>query len=373
MNELERLISTRIEEGGPMPFGAYMQLALYHPRLGYYGGGRARTGWTGHFVTSPELDPGFGALWARAIEQLWRAAGAPSRWTLVEVGPGEGGLAAGITDSLSPDLAPCLHYVLVERTVEARTRQQARLEASPVSVAWVESLDDLDAINGCVVAHELLDNLPVHLVQRTGDALEELCVTSSGNDLELIALPLHGRELHDYLDRCGVQLPDGHVMEVGLAAESFVARAGDVLERGAVIVIDYGDGASALAARPAGTLVTYSDTGAGDDPLVRPGEQDITAHVNWTAVVGALRRRGLDTHGPLPQRDVLRHLGLAELDASLRSVHDAALARGDGAGAIRALSRRGGLGTLTDPGGLGGLGVVVGLKDVPAPAFVATR
>jgi SAM-dependent MidA family methyltransferase len=137
-----------------------------------------------------------------------------------------------------------------------------------------------------------------------------------------------------------------------------------------VVFVDYGAPAADLAALPAGTLLTYSDTGVDDDVLARPGHKDITSHVNWTAVVAACRRAGLEVWGPRPQRSVLTALGLPRLDADLRAAHDQAVSARDGAAALRALSRRQALGVLADPGGLGGLDVLVAGRGIPVPAFV---
>jgi SAM-dependent MidA family methyltransferase len=159
-------------------------------------------------------------------------------------------------------------------------------------------------------------------------------------------------------------------MEVPLAAESLARRAGSLLARGAVVLVDYGASAAELAARPTGSLVAYSAAGVDEDVLERPGEKDLTSHANWTSLAVALASAGLTVAGPRSQRDVLLDLGARALADDLKKSHADALAGGRGAEAVRALSRRQALGALTDPGGLGGLEVIAGLAGVAAPAWL---
>jgi SAM-dependent MidA family methyltransferase len=221
-----------------------------------------------------------------------------------------------------------------------------------------------------VIANEVLDNLPVHLVERRDGRLHEVCVEVVDGDLALALRPPSNPELQRYLERCGVELADGHRFEVGLAAEAFSAHAARTIDRGAVVLIDYGLEAEDLATRPGGTLLAYSGESVDDDVLARPGLRDITAHANWTAVAAALRAAGLTVVGPLTQRAVLKALGLDTLDSRLADEHRVATDAGLGADALRALSRRQALGALADPGGLGGLGVLAGLKGIEVPAFL---
>ncbi|HEX2296508.1 MAG TPA: SAM-dependent methyltransferase [Actinomycetota bacterium] len=366
MNALERALHDRIARDGPLPFGAFMQLALYHPRWGYYSrSGPPRTGWKGHFVTSPELDPAYGSLWATAFEKVWAAAGLPEAFDVVEVGPGEGGFAGSVLSSVAAPFRHALAYRLVERSPEVEERQRTALARFPVS--WSASLGEVPpAPCGVVFANEVLDNLPVHLVERRGDSLLEVCVGSSGDRLVETLRPPAGPELEDWLARAGAVVPDGHRFEVAMAAESFVRRCAGAVETGAVVLVDYGAESAELAERPRGTLVAYGEGGPTEDVLARPGEQDVTAHANWTVVRKTFRSLGWRVTGPLPQRDVLLGLGGRALDAGLREEHAAALAEGRGRDAVRALSRRSALGALLDPGGLGGLGVMIATNGIPA-------
>ncbi|MDQ4023970.1 MAG: SAM-dependent methyltransferase [Actinomycetota bacterium] len=361
---LERILHERIARSGPLPFGAFMQLALYHPRHGYYSGGSERSGWSGHFLTSPELSPLFGTLWARAFEKVWRACGSPPEFTVVEVGPGEGGFAAAVLGSVSTDFARCLRYRLVERVAALQERQRTLLEGLPVS--WSASVAEVPrGRHGVVFANEVLDNLPVHLVERRDGALLEVCVESADGRLVETLRPPAGDELASWLRRAGAEVPEGHRFEVAMATESFVRRCAAVIETGAVVLVDYGEESHELVRRPRGTLVAYSSTGASEDVLARPGEQDVTAHANWTIVRATCEGLDLRVVGPLPQRDVLLALGAREIGEDLRGDHARASAEGRGAAAVRALSLRSSLGAVLDPSGLGGLGVLLATKGIP--------
>jgi len=353
-----------------MPFAAFMSLALYHPQHGYYTAGPERVGRHGHFLTSPELDPAFGELWARAFEEVWGRCGAPERFEIVEIGPGEGSFAAAVLEAVTGRFASALTYRLVERSPALRERQEHRLGRSG-RVAWSPSVTEVGRVaHGTVFANEVLDNLPVHLVERRNGSFHELCVTLGEHGLKLTALPPSNPELRRYLSRCGVELPEGHRFEVGLAAESFVSRASAMFETGCALFVDYGDDAAALSLRPLGSLVAYSSAGADDRVLDVPGEKDITAHANWTAVANACRNAGLRVSGPRSQRDVLVSLGLHSLHERFRRDYDEALESGRGAVAIRSLSRRQSLGVLADPGGLGGLQVVAGIRGIETVNFM---
>ncbi len=370
MTELEELLHERIARTGPLPFGAFMQLALYHPRLGYYSGPRERSGWRGHFLTSAELDPSYGALWARAFEKVWGACGRPEEFAVVEVGPGEGGFAEAVLSSVSGEFARCLRYRLVERAAAARGRQEERLRDR--SASWSPAIAEVPRVAcGVVFANEVLDNLPVHLVRRDEHALREICVGLDGNRLILVDRDPSTPELARFLQRCDIELAVGHRFEVTLAAESLVARVAAMFDTGAAIFVDYGAEASALAERPAGSLLAYSERGTDDRVLEDPGTKDITAHANWTAVRNACAAAGITVAPVVSQRRALEALGLHRLHDELRATYDRAVEDGRGADGIAALSRRQALGALADPGGLGGLQVLVAARGIDPSVVVA--
>lgn len=355
-----------------MPFAAFMQIALYDSQHGYYSAGAQRTGWRGHFITSPELDPSFGTLWANAFRDVWVACGSPSKFEVVEIGPGEGGFAQAVLQAADGSFREALTYRLVERTPAVRERQEQLLGAMD-NVVWTASVTELPDIPfGCVFANEILDNLPIHLVEMRDEEIHELCVGEEEGELVFVARPPSNPELMDFLDRTGVKLAEGERGEVTLAAESLVARVTARLGAGAVVFVDYGMEADQIAER-GGSLVAYSSSGADTDVLSSPGERDITAHANWTSVVQALQRVGMSVTGPVGQRDVLMALGARDLDVLFKQGYDRAIAEARGADAVSFISRRQALGALLDPGGLGGLQVVAGLKAIVTPAFLSER
>lgn len=352
-----------------MPFATFMSLALYHDRFGYYAGAE-RTGRRGHFMTSTELDPAFGQLWAQGFEHTWERCGRPSPFEVVEIGPGEGGFAEAVLAAAPGPFGSALSYRLVERMERGEKRQRRRLSGRG-RVLWSRSLEEAPpAAAGCVFAAEVLDNVPVHVVEKRRGRVLEACVDVSEEQFSWRLVPPSTPELVRYLERCGMELAEGHRAEVSLAAKALVRRGAELVGRGGIVFVDYGLRASELARRPRGTLVSYSAGGADDDVLAEPGDRDITAHVNWTAVVAGLKEAGCEVFGPLSQRDVLRRLGAAELDRALSDEHRAAVTQGRGGVAVTALSRRHALGALLDPGGLGGFEVVVGLKGIAPPPFL---
>jgi SAM-dependent MidA family methyltransferase len=204
---------------------------------------------------------------------------------------------------------------------------------------------------------------------RAGGVLE-VCVEAEEGRLVQTLRPPSNPELASFLERTGARLPDGHRFEVSLAAESLVRRIGAAVDRGAFIFVDYGAGATDLAARPGGSILCYSERGVDDDPLDRPGHKDITSHANWTAIRAVLVAGEMEVRGPLPQRSVMAALGARDLDQDLKQRHRDALRSRRGAEAVAILSRRQALGAFLDPSGLGGLDVLVGLKRVDVPAFL---
>ncbi len=368
MTRLEESLKSQIRRDGPMPFAAFMQAALYHRRYGYYAGGRPRSTWRGDFVTSPELDPAFGGLWAKAFERVWEACGRPEEFDVIEVGPGEGSFAAAVLDSVEEPFGRALRYRLVEPFATLEQRQRETLAGR--AVEWTRSITELPKRDAaCVFANEVVDNLPVQLVERRDGILREVRVGLE-QDAFCTTLTPASEPVMAFIERMGLEVREGHRAEVPLAAESFVKRAAAVFGKGALVVVDYGAEAAELSAKPRGTLLSYWSGGVGEDVLSSPGERDITAHVNWSVVRRACREAGLDVTGPTPQRDVLRSLGSADLDRDLKERYAVAVGAGAGAEAIRTISRRQALAALVDAGGLGGLGVMIATRGMP-PSLLA--
>ena len=351
---LKKALRSVIAERGPLSFRDFMELALYHPEHGYYASGAVRTGRAGHFMTSAELDPSFGELWSRGLERVWESCGRPDPFNVVEIGGGEGGFAGAILEATTLPLS----YRLVERIGEVELRQRERL-SSFGGVTWSRTLDEVAGGSvHFVIAVEVLDNLPVHVVEPVAGDLREIYVDG---DLEEVLGVLSRPELESF----GRHLRDGERCEVGLDAMHMATKIAPLIDRGVVFFIDYGYEGPGRQ-----TLVSYSGAGPSTDLLAAPGERDITAHVNWDTIGSVLRDEGLEASGPVPQAAVLKALGAAELDRRLRDRHGAAVAEGKGAEAVRALSRRHALRALLDEGGLGGLQVMAGYRRIKSPPWL---
>ena len=363
MTPLATAIAKKIRSYGPMTVARFMELALYHPEFGYYTAGPPRAGWRGHFLTSAELDGVFGELWGRAFEDVWASCGRPAQFDVVEIGPGEGGFARSVLDNVGGDFSRALRYRLVEPSEPLRARQMSRLNGR-TETSWTTSIAALPRLGAaCIFANEVLDNQPVHMVENRDGAIQEVLVDLGDGGFSTRTAPA-GPDLVAWLDDIGLDMPRGGRAEVGRAADQLVAAAADRLERGALIMCDYGMTAIDAARRTGGTVACYSETGVDDDFLDAPGTKDITAHVNWTAIVRALEAAGTTVATVLSQRTVLKKLGIDEVHNQLRK-----RAQQGGVEGVRALSRRQALGILTDPGGLGALGVLVATKAIAIPEW----
>ena len=363
MNPLEERLRHRIRTEGPITFADFMSAALYDPQCGYYAAGPPRTGWDGHFVTSSELHPLFGELWARFFHRVWVEAGRPSRFRIVEIGPGEGAFAHALLKALPADLAEVSELELIEPFSGPRRRQMRRLEPYG-RVHWHSSVAEVERGGwGCVFANEVLDNLPVHLVTAQGGRLRELWVEVR-DGFQLVPGEPSSPALAEELARLGIEPAEGEPVEVCLELSSFVADAARCLDQGTLVFVDYGVTVADLGNAPRSTLAAYSAIGADAETLREPGTRDVTAHVVWDALLAAVRDEGWEPAGPVAQGDFLRALGLAELERATALEHRRALARGDGRAAVRALSRRGAAGALTSPAGLGALGVCLGTRGL---------
>jgi SAM-dependent MidA family methyltransferase len=321
------VIRQEIRTRGPLTAAAFIDIALYHPELGYYARAGRRSGRGGDFFTSVDVGPLFGELLAVQIAECFDvlSAGPQALLDLVEAGAGDGRLARDVLDALErdrPDLYARTRVHLVERSPEAGRAQQStlgphahRLAADAGSAASAGDLRHGTA--GVVYANELLDALPVHLVVMRKRGLREIFVGLRDGALVEVEGDPSSPDLQAYLDRAGVVLePDGRA-EINLAADRWIAAAGEAIERGFLILIDYGHEAPELfsGSHATGTLTTFSSHRSGlraAEWLVEPGERDITSHVDLTSVRMAAERAGLTTLGTTDQTYFLMGLGLPE-------------------------------------------------------------
>lgn len=309
---LEKLIRTEIgRSGGWISFARFMELALYAPGLGYYSAGNAKLGPAGDFVTAPELSPLFARCLSRQLAQLIDA-GVPD---ILELGAGSGALAADLLQALAAAGRPPRRYFILEVSADLRARQQARLAAVPGLLDRVEWLDTLPhGLHAAILANEVLDALPVHVV-RTRDAhVEEMGIAAATGGGFARAY----RAAADELLRASEALdlpPDDYETEVSLAVPALVATLARTLERGVLLFIDYGFPTREYyhPQRARGTLMCHYRHHAHDDPFVLVGLQDITAHVDFTAVATAGVEAGLNVLGYATQAQFLVNLGITNL------------------------------------------------------------
>lgn len=312
---LEEIIRRRIRERGGIPFADFMALCLYHPQHGYYMTQRERIGRGGDFFTSSSVHSLFGRLIARQLRQMWELLGGGS-FTVAEQGAGEGHLALDILDAAAeeaPEFYRSLRYRLVEIGPESRERQRRLLETHRERVEWC-ALEELAGFEGCFLSNELVDAFPVHMVEMRDGVLKEVFVAEKDGAFAEELRPLSTPGIEDYFRRLGVAPAEGNRAEVNLEAVRWMDRVGRLLRRGFVLTVDYGYLAPELYApyRRGGTLMCYHRHVAGEDPYVRIGLQDMTAHVDFSALELAGAERGLEKLWFGEQYRFLLSLGFAE-------------------------------------------------------------
>ena len=295
---LEKYLQQRIAAKGGITFAEFMGHCLYHPEYGYYMTARRRIGKEGDFFTSSSVHVLFGRLLARQVQQMDELlGGAPL--TITEQGAGEGHLALDILDALqadAPELYARLGYRLVEVSPENRRRQAELLAGHAGRVDWCR-LEDLQGMEGIFLSNELVDALPVHLVEKQdGDIREIFVVEESGEFGEECRKPSTSA-IVEHFRWLGAAPAEGNRAEVNLEAPRWMRKVGDLLRRGFVVTIDYGYPAAELYApfRRGGTLMCYHRHRAVEDPYQRVGSQDMTAHVDFSALQKAGGEAGLET------------------------------------------------------------------------------
>lgn len=304
---------------GWISFARFMEAALYAPGLGYYSGGAQKFGAAGDFVTAPELTPLFGQALARQVGQ----AMALSEARVLEAGAGSGRLAADLLAELQRLGSLPERYFILELSGELRQRQQETLAAAvPHLLPRVEWLDRLpERFTGVVIGNEVLDAMPVHLVawRETGIFERGVCVGTAA-EFTWSERPATGALLaaaEEIAEQCS--LPPGFESEISLAARAWAAEWGRILEKGALVLIDYGFPRREFyhLQRGRGTLMCHYRHHAHPDPFYLPGLQDITAHVDFTAVIAAAHEAGLELLGYSSQGQFLLNCGILDRLAEL--------------------------------------------------------
>lgn len=364
-SELCRAIAQRIAATPQkrITFAEYMDNVLYHPQQGYYSSNQVKIGKEGDFFTSANLGADLGELLAVQFAEMWEILARPTPFTLVEMGAGEGLMAADILPYLQtqyPDCFGATEYIIVEKAPGLQAAQQQRLSNWPgEKVRWC-SWTDLppQSVTGCFFCNELLDAFPVHQIIREDGQLGEIYVTIGRDDRFVeVRGELSTFGIYAYFELVGINLtadnyPEGYRSEVNLAALDWVKTVASSLKRGYLLAIDYGYRADKYyhPQRSAGTLQCYYRHQRHHDPYLNVGHQDITAHVDFTALERQGQLSGLEKLGFTQQGLFLMALGLGD---RLNALSTAKM------GIEQLLQRRDALHQLIDPMGLGGFGVLV--------------
>ena len=337
-----------------------MELVLYEPGLGYYRRRDDRATRAGDYLTAPEMDPIFGAALAIQLDEMWRRVGEPRPFVLREHGAGAGALPVAVLEQLrrmGSALADALRYEPVEVGGERLAAIEERLAGSgleasaPSAPPWV----------GCLLANELVDALPVHRLEAASDAsVVEVGVTWWDGWFADVAWPADAW-LVEHATEAGGSLAPGERTEVRPGVDRWLAEATDGLDRGYVVLIDYGDDPSTLRARmPEGTVRTYRRHEAGDDPYRAVGETDLTAHVDFAELERAAREADLSVLGRTTQAEFVAGLEIGELLVELRERPDTSVER--------YLTARSAVARLLDPAALGRFRVVILSRGVDPDA-----
>ncbi len=310
-------ILTKLRTDNSIPFPDYLDLVLYDPTSGYYARSDSQVGRTGDFYTSVSVGPLFGRLLARRFLKWWEENGQPARWRILEIGAHDGKLAADILTTLrelSPTAWQSLEYAIPEPLPRLREAQKARIDDLAAKLLIRPSITEIssESLPGIAFGNEILDALPFHLVKMIDGNWQELHVRSEKNN-ELCFVPqpvLPDSDLSEKLRALGNGFPENYTTEIRTAFLPFLNAVSSCLTDGMLLFIDYGFAAPEYydTQRVTGTLRTFSKHTAGENPLERPGEIDITAHVDFTDLTRAASANGYIPIEFSTQSSYLTHL-----------------------------------------------------------------
>ena len=318
---LTTILSDRIASGGPIPFRDFMEAALYDPAHGYYASGRAAIGRGGDFFTSVSVGPLFGTLLARQFAEMWTRLGEPDDFTIAEQGAHRGDFARDVLTALRANSPACFaaaRYRIIEPSDALRAEQTAALTKFAGQVAWFPSLDSLPPFTGVHFSNELLDAFPIHAVVWDGAAWRESHVAFESGRFTFVEREIASPPLLAALAKLP-PLPAGYRTEINLAALDWVDALAARLTRGFALVIDYGFSRAEYyrPERTAGTLTGYVQHRRTDDVLAAPGETDLTAHINFTALAERATSGGLSVAGFTDQHHFIVALGALHFPAEI--------------------------------------------------------
>lgn len=369
--ELIEVIVDRVKNSSQqrITFADYMELVLYHSQHGYYASSAERISAGGDFLTSPHLADDFGEMLAIQLHQMWEILGSPQLFKIVEMGAGQGLLAAQILDysrRVYPDFFSSIDYLIIETAPAMIIAQQQKLNDLPVRWCdWKEIVDR--SIVGCFLSNELIDAFPVHQVIVAEHKLQEIYVSIDDKNHQFVETvgELSTSRLVDYWKTNNINLlnqryPDRYRTEVNLAGLEWIEQVSEKLERGYILSIDYGYTADRYynPIRSQGTLQCYYQHAYHNDPYINVGNQDLTAHVDFTAIQTQGELLGLNTIGFIAQGMFLMALGLGDRIAAIST----------SSGGIQSLlRRRQNLHQLIDPMSLGKFGILIQSKGLTSP------
>ena len=312
---LSAIVQNKIHDEGPISFRDFMEMALYHPMLGYYTSENDKIGKNGDFYTSPYLTDVFGQVIAKQLEEMWWLTGRAD-FTIVEYGAGMGSLCIDILEQLknNKQFYKKLKYCIIEKSDTMRVKEQVTINKTSISekVHWYSSIEEMTSFTGCVIANEVLDNFSVHKVVMAEKELMEVFVDHQ-NEFGEILKPAND-VLKNYFKNLNVELPVGFCTEVNLQALDWIKNISSSLHKGFILTIDYGYPSAELyqSNHRLGTIVCYNKHTVNDLPYTNIGQQDITAHVNFSALNLWGQKNGLAYCGYTNQSQFLLSLGLAE-------------------------------------------------------------
>lgn len=298
MNQISKIIKSRIQNSGPITFADFMELALYHPEHGYYASGKVRFGKDGDFYTSPYVHNAFGQVIAGFIVKSREAIGGASI-SILELGAGKGYLALDALDTLRNNYPECyekVFYAVVEGSSELIKASKNVLNEHQHKIQWYSSIDELEgcSITGVIVSNELFDSLPFHRMIFQGGSPIEIYVSTKDNEFVEIMDIASSEELIEYLG--GIDLVESQEIEINLEAKKWYEKLGKILAKGFVLTIDYGYLAGELFSpkRMKGTYKSLYRNSINEDVYSNIGERDITAHVDFSNLIKLGQSHGLN-------------------------------------------------------------------------------
>jgi SAM-dependent MidA family methyltransferase len=360
---LQQLIIERIQREGPITFADYMRMALYEPGYGYYVSGATRVGWEGDFYTSTDVGSFFANCMGRQLQQMWEQLGKPAPFSVLEQGAGRNDLAQGVRIWAERE-APEFFSVLDYRTEDISTGQDA-------TTSTTENMPRV------LLSNELVDAFPVHIVEARQSRLYEVFVDVQDGHLREVLNEPYSQDVAGYLDSYNIPWTtygDGWRAEINLEARHWMQNAAQILlgpastprQPSFLLTIDYGDQAQELYTnwRRKGTLTCYFRHRVTEQPLARPGAQDITAHVNFSALIDEGKRQGLELQAFPTQRQWLMDMGIQDELTRIRerdfAIIDTDRASDQGQIALfEWYNLRQRVEALTDPAGMGNFKVLI--------------